>query len=164
VFRSLFIPLVYRRRRLKIMRDEDPIRQNLETKQDLFFRACAKRGLTIAGMAAAAGIEAGTLGTYKPTHGRKASLMPLWAFIRLAGFVPTDLMSILIEDSGHQLAPIDPQAADWLGLGARAGAFASKVCEFQATGGHIDHREAAVLREDMLVIISEGQGAVTGAG
>ena len=146
------------------MRDEDPISRNLKAKQGLFFSACEKRGLTIAAMAAAVDMSDDTLRSYKPTPSREPSQMPLSAFIRLSREVPADLMSILIEDSGHNLAPIDPAASDWLGLGMRAARFASKVCEFQATGGHIDHREATELREDMLIIISEGHGAVVGKG
>lgn len=146
------------------MRDEDAICRNLKAKQGLFFTACERRGLTIPAMAAAAEIAEPTLRSYKPVPSRETSAMSLWAFIRLARIVPPDLMSLLIEDSGHQLAAIDPAAANWLALGAKAAKFASKVCEFQATGGHIDHREQAELREDVLIIISEGHGAVTGSG
>lgn len=143
------------------MREECQIARNLEVKQGVFFLACEKRGLSLAALAAAIDVSPSTLGSYKPLPSRKPSLMPLAMFIKLSRFVPADLMSLLIEDSGHQLAPIDPSAANWLGLGMRAATFASKVCEFQSTGGHIDHREAAELREDMLVIISEGHGAVS---
>lgn len=146
------------------MRDEDPIARNLEIKQGLFFSACEKRGYTIAGLAEATGISKSTLGSYRPSPSRATTAMGLCVFNKLAKEVPAEIMSILIEDSGYQLAPIDPQAANWLGLGGRAAEFASKVCRFQATGNAIDHREAAELREDILIIISEGHGAVTGTG
>ncbi|CAN5574007.1 hypothetical protein BH10PSE14_BH10PSE14_06400 [soil metagenome] len=146
------------------MRDDCPISRNLEVKQGLFFSACEKRGLSIAAMAAAADMSASTLGSYRPSSKRVPSLMPLTVFVKLAREVPADLMNILIEDSHHHLTAIDPGTANWLGLGMRAARFASKVCEFQATGNRIDHREDAELREDMLIIISEGNGAVAGNG
>ena len=147
------------------MRDEDAICRNLKVKQGVFFTACEKRGYTVAGMAAAAEISEPTLRSYKPGTAREPSAMGLWALIKLAkAGIPTDLLSILIEDSDLSLTAIDPAAADWMRLAARTANFASKACAFQASDNHIDHREAAELREDMLIIISEGRGAVTGAG
>ena len=144
------------------MRDEDTIQRNLEAKQAAFFLGCEKRGLTLAALGEVLDVSSSTLSAYRPTRARpKPSLMPLALFIRIArcDAVPTELANLLIEDSGHQLAPIDAVQTDWLTLGERAAGFAAKVCKFQATGGHIDHREDAELREDILIIVSEGQGA-----
>ncbi len=146
------------------MRDDDPVARNLAVKQGIFFAACERRGLTLAALAAATEIPASTLGSYKPVHSRATALMGLCVFNKLARVVPAELMSMLIEDSGFQLAPVDPVAADWLGLGGRTAAFAAKVCQFQQTGNHIDHREAAELRDEMLIIIAEGHGAIAVPG
>ncbi|MDO7841104.1 hypothetical protein [Sphingomonas immobilis] len=149
------------------MRDEDPILRNLETKQAVFFSACERRGLSLSTLSAALGEPLSTLSGYRPTPAKpKPNLMSLAMFIKIAGCdqIPGELANILIEDSRHQLAPIDAVAADWLGLGMRAAAFASQVCEFQATGGHIDHREDAILKEGILTIISEGHGAIAAKG
>jgi hypothetical protein len=149
------------------MRDDDTILRNLEAKQAAFFLGCEKRGLSLTALAVMLDAPIATLSSYRATRAKpKPALMSLALFIKIAGCedIPTDLANLLIEDSGHQLAPIDGTRTDWLPLAARTAAFASKVCQFQDTGGHIDHREEAQLREDMLIIISEGHGAVTGAG
>lgn len=147
------------------MREEDPILRNLETKQAAFFTGCERRGLTLSTLAAALDVPLPTMSGYRFTAAKpKPALMPLSLFIKIArcDAIPTELANILIEDSGHQLIAIDPVKTDWLRLGALTGQFASKVCEFQATGGHIDHREDAELREEILTIVSEGNGAIGG--
>lgn len=144
------------------MRDDGAIERNLAVKQQTFFRKAADRGFTVGVIAAETDIPATTLGTYIDKPSRKASLMPLAAFIkigRIADF-PADLLSLLIEDSGHDAVPHDAERADWLALGEKAASFASKVCRYQSTGGHIDHVEAEDLREDVREIVAEGQGII----
>ena len=147
------------------MRDGDQIVRNLEAKQAAFFAACDKRGLSLSALAAALDAPISTLSGYRPTNAKpKPALLPLEMFIRIAAceVIPTDLANVLIEDSGHQLIAVDPVKTDWLRLGALTAQFSSKVCEYQATGGHIDHREDADLREEILIIVSEGNGAIGG--
>lgn len=146
------------------MRDDGQIERNLMVKQETFFRKAGERGFTIAVIAAETDIPGPTLGSYVDKPSRKASLMPLAAWIKIARIpnFPTDLLSMLIEDSGHDAVPRDPQRADWLRIGERATRFASKVFRYQATGNHIDHREDADLREDLREIVAEGQGAISG--
>jgi hypothetical protein len=146
------------------MRDEDQILRNLEAKQNAFFAGCERRGLSLSALSAALDISISTLSGYRFTKGKpKPAMMPLALFIKIArcDVIPTDLANILIEDSGHQLIAIDPVQTDWLHLGALTAQFSAKVCEYQATGGHIDHREDADLREEMLIIVSEGNGAIS---
>jgi len=145
------------------MRDEDPICRNLKVKQDTFFLAAEKRGYGLPDIEERTGIPRSTLSSYKTSGAREPSLMGLATFIKLAK-IPAlvDLVSRLIEDSDLALAPKEPRTADWLAAGARAAAFASKVCQFQATGGFIDHVEDAELRTDMITIVSEGHGIIGG--
>ena len=145
------------------MRDEDPICRNLKVKQDAFFRAAEREGFTLAVLSADTDIPVGTLASYRSTQAREPSIMSLATFVKLAAVVPPRLSSLLIEDSGKLVAARDGQDATWLRLGERAGAFAAKVCRFQSTDGHIDHREDADLRADMIEILTEGHGAI-GAG
>ncbi len=146
------------------MRDDGAIERNLVVKQAAFFRAAAKRGFSAAVLAEETDIPATTLASYVDKPSRKASLMPLAVFVKLARVpeMPAELLSILIEDSGHDVVPHDPARACWLELGEKASSFAAKVFRYQATGGHIDHREDADLREDMRELVAEGQGAILG--
>jgi len=145
------------------MRDDGAIERNLEIKQDAFFRAAAKRGFSIAVIAAEAEISASTLASYIPKPSRpKPSLMPLAVWIKIARIpnFPADLLSMLIEDSGHDAVARDAEQASFLDLGEKAGSFAAKVCRFQSTGGHIDHGERAELIEDLRAFVPEAQGAI----
>lgn len=149
------------------MRDVETIERNLRAKQDAFFAGCevAEPPLTMAMLAARSGIPVETLRSYRTTNARKPSIMGLAVFVRLVGALPEELVhlgSLLIEDSGCFVARTDPRAAAWLELGDRAGAFASKVCRYQASGGHIDHVEDADLRTDLIEIVSGGHGMLGG--
>lgn len=145
-----------------IMRDDGAIERNLIIKQATFFRKAGERGFTVAVIEAETGIPGPTLSSYVDKPSRKASLMPLAAWIKIAAIpnFPTDLLSLLIEDSGHNAVRRDAEQASFLDLGERAGSFAAKVCRFQATGGHIDHGEKAELIEDLREFAAEAQGAI----
>lgn len=151
----------------EIMRDECPVERNLRVKQGAFFRAAAKAGFGIALLAEEIGEHRSTLDSYieKPSRPRP-SIMSLAMFIKLASVpsLPPHIAALLIEDSGLDLVSRDPQRANWLALGAKAAAFSSKVCAYQASDNHIDHREDADLRNDIIEIISDGQGAVARLG
>jgi hypothetical protein len=146
------------------MRDDGAIERNLILRQATFLRKAAERGFSIALIETETGIPATTLASYIDKPSRKASLMPLSAFIKIAAIdnFPDDLLSLLIEDSKHDVIRRDAEASSFLELGAKAGSFAAKVCQFQATGGHIDHAEKAELIEDLREFVSEGQGAILG--
>lgn len=145
------------------MREEDPICRNLAIKQDAFFRACEREGFTMGVLATETGIPLSTLSSYRPTNARpQPALMALATFVKLGRVpnMPAHLLSLLIEDSTFVAARTDAQTSAWLAMGERACAFGAKVMRYQASDNHIDHREDADLRTDMIEIISEGHGMV----
>lgn len=161
----MFIALVCSAKGRGIMRDEDTITRNLKVKQGAFFISCESEGLTMGVLAATSGIPIDTLRSYRPTRSREASVMGLTVYVKLLRALPSNLLhlgSLLIEDSGCVVASADTQAANWLAIGERACAFGAKVFRYQASDNHIDHREDADLREELLTIVSEGHGVLGG--
>ena len=144
------------------MSDECPISRNLTVKQAGFFAAAEREGYTLGVLASHTGISPETLRSYIDKPSRKASLMPLVAFIKLSRVpgLPAHVLGLLIEDAGYDLAPRDPARTDWLRYAEKLAGFTAKVFRFQSSDNHIDHREDIELREDVLEIISESQGAL----
>lgn len=130
------------------MRSDCPIERNLRDRQDVVLRAAETRGLTNALLAAAAGISPDTLRMYRRTDAREPSIMPLDNFIKVARALTQrghgDLASLLIEDSGCRLAPIDPEAANWDGIAAETATLTAAICTARIDG-QIDHRERAAI-------------------
>jgi hypothetical protein len=149
------------------MRDEDRILRNLKLKQDAFFRATDREGMTLSWWSAETGIPAGTLASYKITNGREPSVMGLATFVKLVASLPAQhihLASLLIEDSGCFIAQADSRGAEWLALGEKACAFGAKVMRYQASDNHIDHIEAGDLRHDLIEFVTVGTGALGEGG
>lgn len=146
------------------MHDECPIERNLrQVKQAAFFRAADRAGFSVGVLASETGISRATLDSYIATPSRpKPSIMSLAVFVKLASVrdLPPHVTSLLIDDCGLDLVARDPARTNWLTLGEKMSAFTTKVFRFQATGNHIDHREDAELREDVIEIISESHGAL----
>jgi hypothetical protein len=132
-------------------------RYQQESIEVAVLRIAKKRGITLSLLSAETDIPEPTLRAYaNGTNGLS------WQNAKkLIRALPADLGSLLIEDTGYRLAPIEARGASWLALGERMAQFTGKILHFQGTGGGIDPREHAELREDVLVIISEGQGAAT---
>jgi hypothetical protein len=150
------------------MHDECPIERNLRhVKQAAFFRAADKAGFSIPILAAETGISRATLDSYLPMPSRpKPAIMSLAVFVKLAAVkdLPPHVTALLIDDSGLDLVAREPSRTNWLALAEKMCGFGGKVLRFQSTGNHIDHREEAELREDVIEIISEGQGAIAANG
>lgn len=145
------------------MRDEDAISRNIVDRQDRILREgglAERRGLSLTLLSAETHIPVATLKSYRTTHSRPAAMMSLAAFVKLARALPADLASLLIEDSGLDLVAKTPVEKDWLALGERAAALASKVCRFQSTGGVIDHREDAELTDELREFAADAQAMV----
>lgn len=142
------------------MLDECSIARNLRVKQDSVFRLAEKRGISLALISAETEIPLPTLQSYRSTPSRKASVMSLATFIKLARALPDDLASLLIEDSEYYLSPLHPVDRDWMAFAEKTAAFTSKVCHYQVTGGHIDHCEDQDLAEEARQLAAEAQRMV----
>jgi hypothetical protein len=145
------------------MRDEDAISRNLADRQDRILREgglAERRGLTLALLHAETGLSVDTLKSYRRTKSREPAIMSLANFVKLALALPSDLSSLLIEETGLDLVAKTPVEKDWLSLGERAAALASKVCRYQSTGGVIDHREDAELTEELREFAADAQAMV----
>lgn len=143
------------------MTRDDPIVRNLKARQEAFLVAADSRGYSIAVLAKATGTPEDTLRSYKPLPSREASAMPLQVFIKLAR-IPglSDLCSMLIEDSGHSLAAIEPKDTGWDVVAAEAAQLTAEICTARADG-RIDHVEDAKLRSRSRKLIAEMQSAIT---
>lgn len=145
------------------MRDECAISRNILDRQDRILRSggiAERRGLSLKVLEAETGIPTETLKSYRRTNSREPSIMSLAAFVKLARALPADVASLLIEDSGFDLAPCRKREKDWLALGERAAGLASKVCRYQSTNGHIDNAEDADLTEELRAFAQDARAMV----
>lgn len=142
------------------MNRDCPITQNLKARQEAFFLAAERRGFDVRTLAQATGIPAETLSSYRTRPSREASAMPLTAFIKLGRVTGlTDLLSELIRDSEHCLAPVEAPETGWDIVAAGTAELVAEICVARADG-KIDHVERARLREKAGPVIAIIQGAI----
>lgn len=145
------------------MPNSDQVSSNLKLKQDAFFNATKREGMTLAWWSAETGISVDTLRTYLVSERREPAIMSLATFIKLVAALPGQyrhFASLLIEDSGCFISQSDPRGAAWLELGEKACAFGAKVMRYQASDNFIDHVEAGDLRTDLIEFVTVGTGAL----
>jgi hypothetical protein len=94
-------------------------------------------------LADATGIPLSTLKSY----GRETApaAMPFHAALRLIAVLPAEAGNMMLAPTGYKLAPIEPDADDWNGIGAEASMLTFEICDAQRDG-RIDHLEAGRLR------------------
>jgi hypothetical protein len=157
------MPTLLTERERNIMCGDDEISENVRKKQDRVLRKLKDRGMSFLDLEVETGIPEDTWPSYTITKARpKPSVMSLATFIKLAKALHDnhhdDLASMLIEDSGFSLKPIQHRERNWLGFVSRLQSFGSKACGYAADG--IDHREDAELTEEVRTIAAEAQGMV----
>lgn len=110
---------------------------------------------TRAALADATGINPSTLKAYI----RGDHTLPAPALLRLIAALPPEAGNMLIRGTGYRLAPIDPDADDWAGIGAEASMLTFEIFEAERDG-KVDHRERAKLQQRCRSLIAKAEGAL----
>jgi hypothetical protein len=104
--------------------------QNFVSLQaDLFRLAARDHGLTIKRLSLLADIPATTMQTWA-----SGTVMPAWAMVELARFIPDDLMSLMLEPAGRFVGTLETVDHDLDALGCEAAGFVAEYVAAKADG------------------------------